>query len=131
MIVLDTSAAVELLLGLPLARRVATCLEEVEWRAAAPQLLHLEVIQVLRRRVAARYTTLADANEARSLMRDMNIRYYDHWPLEERVWELRDNLTAYDASYVALAEVLDAPLLTSDVRIAHAPGHGARCTLVA
>lgn len=63
-------------------------------------------------------------------MKDVNIRYFDHETLEGRVWELRDNLTAYDACYVALAEVLDIPLLTSDVRIARAPGHQALCTLV-
>lgn len=48
----------------------------------------------------------------------------------DRIWQLRDNLTAYDASYAALAEVLEVPLLTLDARLAHAPGHDADCVLV-
>lgn len=130
MIVLDTSAAIELLLGLPLARYVQEHLERSEWQIAAPQLLEIEVLQVLRRRVAAGYTTLEDADEARQLMRDVNIRYFDHPVLAERIWQLRDNLTAYDAAYVALAELLDVPLLTSDARLANAPGHDAYCLLI-
>jgi predicted nucleic acid-binding protein len=47
---------------------------------------------------------------------------YPHAPLAVRIWELRENLTAYDATYVALAEVLDAPMVTMDVRLAQAPG---------
>jgi len=129
-IVLDTSAAIELLLGLPLARRVQEHLEQVEWQIAAPRLLEIEVLQVLRRRVAAGYTTREDADEARQLMRDLNVRYFDHAVLAERIWQLRDNLTAYDAAYVALAELLDAPLLTSDARLAHAPGHDAPYALI-
>lgn len=130
MIVLDASAAIELLLGLPLARRVREELDQVQWQIAAPQLLQIEVLQVLRRRVAAGYTNLGDANEARLLLRDVNVRYFDHSVLEDRTWALRNNLTAYDASYIALAEILDVPLLTSDARIARAPGHRARCVFV-
>lgn len=130
MIVLDTSAAIELLLGLPLARKVQQQIELVEWNIAAPQLLEIEILQVLRRRVAAGFTTLADADEARQLLLDLNVRYFDHAPLSERIWQLRENLTAYDASYVALAEALGVPLLTSDARIVRAPGHDAGCILV-
>lgn len=109
MIVLDTSAVIELLLGLPLARQVQTHLERADWQVAAPQLLQIEVLQVLRRRVGAVYTSLGDAEQARLLMQDLNIRYFDQAVLEDRTWELRDNLTAYDASYVALAEILGLP----------------------
>ncbi|HYP72704.1 MAG TPA: type II toxin-antitoxin system VapC family toxin [Microbacterium sp.] len=130
MIVLDTSAAIELLLGLPLARKVQQQIELVEWNIAAPQLLEIEILQVLRRRVAAGFTTLADADEARQLLLDLNVRYFDRAPLSERIWQLRENLTAYDASYVALAEALGVPLLTSDARIVRAPGHDAGCILV-
>lgn len=86
--------------------------------------------QVLRRRVTAGTTTLSEADEARGLLQDLNIRYFDHTVLAGRIWQLRDNLTAYDASYAALAEALEVPLLTSDARLAQAPGHDAHCVLV-
>jgi predicted nucleic acid-binding protein len=129
-IVLDTSAAIELLLGLPLSRRVQERVERAEWQIAASQLLEIEILQVLRRRVAAGLTTLEDADEARQLTRDLNVRYFDHAVLAERIWQLRENLTAYDAAYVALAEILEVPLLTSDARLANAPGHDAQCVLI-
>lgn len=62
---------------------------------------------------------------------DLSLITHDHDLLLDRVWELRDNLTAYDAVYVALAEALDAPLLTCDARMASAPGHRARIELLA
>jgi predicted nucleic acid-binding protein len=61
---------------------------------------------------------------------DLRIQRYAHYPLMDRIWVLRANLSAYDAAYVALAEALDAPLLTRDKRLASAPGHNARITLV-
>lgn len=130
MIVLDASAAVELLLALPLSPRVQSELEGVEWQIAAPQLLEIEVLQVLRRRVDQGLSTVASAEEARDLLLDLNIRYYDHGPLADRIWELRENLTAYDACYVALAEALDLQLLTCDARLANSPGHHAEILLV-
>jgi len=129
-IVLDTSAAVELLLSLPLSRQVQEQLDRCEWQVMAPQLLMVEVLQVLRRRVAAGYTSLSDAEEARSLLGELNIRLYGHEVLAERIWELRDNMSAYDASYVALAEASELELLTTDRRLANAPGHNARITLI-
>ena len=130
MIVLDASAAVELLLALPLSPRVQSELEGVEWQMASPQLLEIEVLQVLRRRVNQGLSTVASAEEARDLLLDLNIRYYDHAPLADRIWELRENLTAYDACYVALAEALDLQLLTCDAALANAPGHNAEILLV-
>lgn len=97
---------------------------------ASPQLLEIEVLQVLRRRVNQGLSTVASAEEARDLLLDLNIRYYDHAPLADRIWELRENLTAYDACYVALAEALDLQLLTCDAALANAPGHNAEILLV-
>lgn len=131
MIVLDTSAAIELLLGLPLGPAVQRELEAVQWHIAAPQLLTVEVLQVLRRRVEKNFTRLAHAEEARTLLVDLNIRYYDHLPLTERIWQLRNSLTAYDATYVALAEALELPLLTCDARLGQAPGNSAQVTVLA
>ena len=130
MIVLDTSAAVELLLNLPLGVRVRERLEEADWHAHAPQLLTVEVLQVLRRRVAAGITTVAAAEEALGLLDDLALSYHEHQMFAPRVWALRANLTAYDAIFVALAEALDADLLTTDARLAHAPGNRARIELI-
>ncbi|MFV0405353.1 MAG: type II toxin-antitoxin system VapC family toxin [Propioniciclava sp.] len=130
MIVLDASAAVELLLALPLSKRVQQQVERAEWQLAAPQLLVLEVIQVFRRRVLGGLTPPDVAEDGRQLLGELGIRYFDHPPLVERVWELRNNVTAYDASYLALSEALDAELVTTDARLASAAGHAARICLV-
>lgn len=130
MIVLDTSAAIELLLALPKATQVQDRLEQAQWQVAAPQLLLVEVLQVLRRRVASGVTELKDAEVARELLHDLSPHYFDHDLLGTRVWQLRDNLTAYDACYVALAELLDVELVTADAKLAAAPGHGARLVLL-
>lgn len=130
MIVLDTSAAVELLLSLPLSRKVQEQLNRFEWQIVAPQLLVVEVLQVLRRRVAAGHTSLSEAEEARSLLGELNIRLYGHELFADRIWELGNNLSAYDASYVALSEATEFELLTSDGRLANSPGHNARITLI-
>ena len=68
--------------------------------------------------------------EAMADLADMPIRRYPHDVLLPRVWDLRHNLTAYDAAYVALAEALDAPLVTRDRRLARAAGHGADIELL-
>lgn len=127
MIVLDASAAIELLLALPLSKQVQDVVAAHDWQLAAPQLLEIEVLQVLRRRVASGRNLPAEAAEALDLLRDLNIRYFDHKVISGRIWELRENLTAYDAAYIALAELLEAPLLTTDIRLVNAPGHSARC----
>jgi predicted nucleic acid-binding protein len=129
-IVLDTSALIELLLALPLSRKVEERLDRAEWRVAAPQLQAVEVLQVLRRRVGAGVTTIVEAERARDLLHDLGIRPFEHDLLGERIWQLRDDLTAYDASYVALAELLNVELVTTDARLAHAPGNDARVVLL-
>lgn len=96
----------------------------------APHLLDIEVAQVVRRYAA---NGEIDAERGRSALEDLAdlpLRRYPHDFLLSRVWDLRDNFTAYDAMYVALAEVLDAPLLTRDKRLAASPGHRARIELV-
>ncbi len=65
-----------------------------------------------------------------SAFQSLDIERYPHGRFVGRVWELRRNMTAYDATYVALAEALDAPLLTCDAKLAAAPGHTARIELV-
>jgi len=88
----------------------------------APHLVDLEVMQGLRRHDR---NGRHDAVRALRQFRLLEIQRFDHEPLLPRIWELRHNLTAYDAAYIALAEVVGAPLFTSDRRIANAPGHHA------
>jgi len=96
-------------------------------RLAAPDLIDLEVTSVLRGRLAGGHLDLRRADLA---LMDLLAIPLDRVPsaqLVPRSWELRDNLTVYDAAYVALAEALDAPLLTADARLAKAPGP--RCSI--
>lgn len=93
---------------------------------AAPQLIDLEVTSVLRRFVLRGSITVQRAGQALQDLADLNVGRVAHTSLLPRVWELRGNFTAYDACYVALAELFGAPLLTFDAKMASGPG--ARCT---
>ena len=130
MIVLDASAAVEWLLqtstGVRVARRILSSRETLH----APHLLDVEVTQVFGRQVAQGAITASRAEEALQDLLDLRLRRYPHGFLLGRVWELCDNLTAYDALYIALTEVLDATLLTRDGKLALAPGHHARVEVI-
>jgi predicted nucleic acid-binding protein len=124
-IVLDASAALELLLR----TRAGETIEQRVFRPAeslhAPHLLDVEVAQVVRR--FARAGDLDD-ERGRAILQDLadlRIERYPHDILLPRIWELRDTVTAYDAAYLALAELLEAPLLTRDARLAKAAGHRA------
>lgn len=129
MIVLDASAAVALLLDHPpdvaarLGRRIGDGQESI---VVVPHLLDLEVTQVLRRFLSRGEATQERAVDALDKLADLPAARYPHWPLLGRIWELRNSLTAYDAAYVALAEILNAPLLTLDRRISMASGHHAQ-----
>lgn len=123
--ILDASAVVDWLLASP--GRGAQVAAEV---AAAPflatcDLCDLEVASALRRKVQLGEMSAPRAKGALEDLSQIPVTRYPTAALISRVWELRDNLTAYDAAYVALAEALDAPLLTSDARLAASPGHRA------
>ncbi len=94
---------------------------------AAPDLIDLEVTSVLRGRLAGGHLDLRRANLALTDLLALPVDRVPSASLVLRLWELRDNLTVYDAAYVALAEALDAPLLTADARLAKAPGP--RCSI--
>jgi predicted nucleic acid-binding protein len=89
---------------------------------AAPELVDLEVVSVLRKQLAIGALDGRRAGLALTDLADLPLRRAPHLPLLARCWELRDNFTVYDAAYVALAEVLDAPLVTADSRLGRAPG---------
>lgn len=126
MIVLDASAVIELLLGnWVIRKRVARPSEAL----AAPHLIDVEVAHVLRRLCISGELDETRGQEALADLADLDLDRFAHEDLLPRVWELRHNLTAYDAVYVALAEVLRAPLLTLDEKLAKSAGHRARVEL--
>lgn len=126
MIVVDASALIEVLLGTSAATRVAERLFADGETLHAPHLLDVEVAQVLRRYALAGSFTPERGAEALEDLVDFPIARYPHQPFLARMWELRHNVTAYDAAYLALAEALAAPLLTRDSKLASAAGHQAR-----
>ncbi|MBM3789153.1 MAG: type II toxin-antitoxin system VapC family toxin [Acidobacteria bacterium] len=130
MIVLDASAVVELLFGTPAGRSVADRIADPTLGLHVPHLLDIEVAQALRRFVHAGEIDDAGAGAAIEELCLLDLERHAHEPLLARVWELRDNLTAYDAIYVALAEALDTVMLTCDGRLARAPGIRKRVELV-
>lgn len=119
--VIDASALVELLIGTPRGLQVAEQLEDEEESLHMPHLADVEVAHVLRRLAAAGAISDRLAEEALEDLAGLDIDRHAHDPLLERIWQLRKNVSAYDAAYVALAEVLDAPLLTCDRRLVKAP----------
>ena len=130
MIVLDASVVLELLLGTPAGVEVRGHIADAALALHVPHLLDLEVTHVLRRYVREAKLHPDDAAEAIRDLRDLDLTRHAHEPLLDRVWTLRHDFSAYDAVYVALAEVLDASLVTTDRRLAHAPGMKGRAILI-
>ncbi len=129
MIVIDASALLEMLLATASGSLVIERIRISE-SINAPQLLIVECLQVLRR--SERRGDI-DADLSTALVRDLlalDIELYDHLLLADRIWELRNNLTTYDAAYVALSELLEVPLITTDAKLASAPGNHATVELV-
>ncbi len=130
MIVADASSVLEVLRHTHDGEAIEATLFGIGQSLHAPHLIDVEVVQVIRRFVAS-----GDIKEdrARAMIEDLagiGIRRYPHDVLLPRVWELRGNLSAYDAVYVALAEMLDAPLLTRDRRLADAAARYAHIQLI-
>jgi len=117
-IVVDASALIELLLRTASAQAVRQKLMGSGGSLHAPHLVDIEVMQVLRRYALAGEIDPERGKEALADLFAFPISRHTHEALLSRVWELRNNLTAYDAVYLALAEALDASLLTHDQRLA-------------
>ncbi len=130
MIVVDTSAVLEVLLNTRGSARVAERLFAPNETLHAPHLLDVEIAQVLRRYARAGELDPARGQQALDDLADLPLFRYPHDLFLRRIWELRSNVTAYDAAYLALAEALAAPLVTRDKRLASAPGHRARVVVI-
>ena len=130
MIVIDASAVIELLLQTALGRRVEARALDPDERLHAPHLLDIEVTSVLRRMVQLKEVSASRAQQALDDHLSLLIERSAHRELVHRAWDLRESVTAYDGAYIALAEALDAPLLTCDGRLARSHGHRASIELV-
>jgi len=125
MIVLDTSAVVDWLLQTPAGQRIEQRIYARREILHSVHLLDVEFLQVMRRLV--RQGILSSGRAEQAIEDLLALRITRHAPalLLRRIWQLRQNLTAYDAAYLALAEELRAPLITRDQRLGAAPGHTA------
>jgi predicted nucleic acid-binding protein len=121
-IVVDASVVVAALLGAGGAGATARERLRLDPDLHVPHLFDVEVAAALRRRVRLGQTATAVATGVLDDLADLAALRWDHEPLLPRAWDLRDNVTTYDGVYVALAELLDATLVTSDVRLSQAPG---------
>jgi len=126
LIVVDASAVLELLLRTSLGERVEARLFAGDHELHAPHLVDVEIVQALRRLVRSGEVSSGRAEEAIADLTDLDLHRHAHVDLLGRAWKLRDNISAYDAMYVALAEGLGAPVVTCDGPLAKAPGHRAR-----
>jgi len=129
LIVVDASAVIEVLVG----GRNAGAIQErmTSGVMCAPYVIDIEVAQVLRRFFGRGELSAERGLVAVGQFAELGIHRYPHVPLLPRMWALRDNVTAYDAAYLTLAEILEAPLVTTDDRLATAPGHSATIELIA
>jgi predicted nucleic acid-binding protein len=129
-IVVDASALLEFLLQTPLGARVEARLFRDQDEFHSPHLIDVEVTQGLRRLVRAGEVSADRAADAIDDLIDLDLHRHAHLDLLTRSWKLRDNVTAYDAIYIALAEALDATVVTCDTPLAKTPGHRAHIEVI-
>jgi predicted nucleic acid-binding protein len=129
-IVLDASAAVELLLETPCGSSLADRLARDDEPLHVPHLFDIEVLNAIRGLLLRETIDESSAEDALADLTDLAVHRWPHRPLLGRAWELRANVTLYDAVYLVLAEELGATLLTTDARLASIPGHQAAVEVV-
>jgi predicted nucleic acid-binding protein len=128
-IVVDCAAVVDALTVVDGSDAVRAIMAEEELHA--PALLDFEVVAALRGLALRDHISAARAQDALTDFEDLRIDRWDAGdPLRRRAFSLRDNLTAYDAAYVALAESLGCPLVTRDARLARSSGHAVQITIL-
>lgn len=121
-VVADASAIVDILIGARNAPALRGRLFNRDVEVHAPHLLDIEVMHAIRRRFRIGETSTERAQQAISSFQILPIERHSHEILLDRIWQLRENLAAYDAAYVALAQILDTVVITTDPRLARAPG---------
>lgn len=130
MIVVDASIASEILLGRPGDAAALERLFGTHQDIHAPELFDAEVAHVIRGAWLDQDISDEVGEMAIAFLRAFPVQRHSHELLLERVWELRRNVSAYDATYVALAELLNVPLITRDRRLARSSGHSARIEFI-
>ncbi|HAH08924.1 MAG TPA: VapC toxin family PIN domain ribonuclease [Alphaproteobacteria bacterium] len=130
MIVIDASLALDLVLVTRDAKEIMARLNATDRAMAAPEVFDLEILQTIRRLRLSGSIDETRVDAAMGVFLSVPVERYSHAPLRRRIWDLRQNLTAYDAAYFALAEMLDAPLWTRDRKFAAVPGHVARVEIL-
>jgi predicted nucleic acid-binding protein len=127
-LVVDTSAVLDVLTATAPAAGLADRLA-LDGDLHAPHLIDVEMLHALRRLTIGGELSEERAADARTDFAELALRRYPHQPLGDRIWELRHNLSAYDAAFVTLAETLDVALVTCDARLAGAASHNAQVEL--
>lgn len=130
MIIVDASLIIEVSLATPAGRQIQNRLRAADDLLAAPELIDLEVLQVLRRLALRNVIDAGQADGAIAIFEGLPIERFSHAPLRAGIWALRGNLTAYDAAYFTLAALLDAPLWTRDEKFRAVPGHDVRLEIL-
>ena len=130
MIVVDASTLVEVLLRARDAQAIEDRLFENGQTLHAPHLIDVEIAHAIRRYAISGQIKGDRGRAAFAILAALPLNRYPHGFLLPRIWDLRNNLTAYDAVYIALAETLQVPLITRDRRLAGAARHRARIELV-
>jgi predicted nucleic acid-binding protein len=130
MIVVDASAITELLLQTSLGTLVEQRVYRIEEDVHAPQVIDVEVLSALRRLVQSGEVTAERADAAVTDLGLLRLIRHSHVDFLVRAWELRQNFTMYDAMYLALAEALDASVVTCDGPFGAAPGHAVRIEVI-
>lgn len=122
MIVVDASLVIDLMLATPSSEALSDRIIECGHALAAPEIVELEILQVLKRLECAGRIDQTRVGAAFATFDELRIERFSHAGLRDRIWSLRHNLTAYDAAYFALAELLEAPLWTRDAKFADVSG---------
>jgi predicted nucleic acid-binding protein len=122
-IVVDASAIGELLTGDETQSREVARLLSAQRDVAAPEVIDLEISSMLSRQARMRMVTRSEADALLEDYLDIGVQLFPHRAILRRAWQLAYTVSVYDAAYVALAEALDAPLVTCDHRLARATGH--------